>query len=188
MKRFSCVILFAFCLMAPGMATASEFPDQLGKLDTIYAELHQLDKSNWSITISMTNDENLVGLQLPMKMTSGLTRIVVDSIVYEGGRVADWAYLGKRADTAIQCVLLGMIANLGPSQKRLTPGSGRLATVFVSSIDDVPIDKLAVDTVTLSNISILAIADANQGTLPDTTSIGWDKRQLVPAWVIKKSK
>ncbi len=134
--------------------------DHFGKPDTVYAEVAKIDDHNWAITISCTNDEPVAGLAVPLKMTAGLTRIVADSAVYTGGRVEKFAYKAFRADTAIQCVLLGMVANLGPTDNVLAPGKGRLATVFVSSLDKKLIEKLAVDTTTLQpNNSLMIVAD-----------------------------
>jgi hypothetical protein len=92
-------------------------------------------------------------------MTAGLNRIVADSAIYTGGRVDHFAYKGFRADTAIQCVTLGLLANMGPSKNKLEPGQGRLVTVFVSSLEQKPIEKLVVDTTTTNpNNSLMVVA------------------------------
>ncbi len=176
-------------LVAVAAITASAQTDPFGKTDTVYAEVAKISENTWTITVSCSNDENIVGMSIPLKMTAGLNRIVADSAIYTGGRVSHFSYLGFRPDTAIQCVTLGMIANLAPTNKTLGPGSGRLVTVYVSSLEEKPIEKLEVDTTTThpSN-SLLAIADSLQGNPPDTTRIiDMAKRQIVPAFVMRRS-
>ena len=176
-------------LLAPMFASAQV--DHFGVVDTIYADVAKLNDFNWTITVSNTNDQSVVGLSVPLKMTAGLNRIIADSAVYTGGRVEKFAYKGFRADTAIQCVMLGMIANLGPTQIVLPSGNGRLVTVFVSSVENKPIEKLVVDTATLHpNNSLLVIADRSQlepeaDTVPVHMS---NKREISPALVARQEE
>ena len=176
-------------LLTPIFASAQV--DHFGAVDTIYADVARVDDYNWTITVSYTNDESVVGLSVPLKMTAGLNRIVADSAVYTGGRVEKFAYRGFRPDTAVQCVMLGMIANLGPTQNVLAPGSGRLVTVFVSSVDNKPIEKLAVDTATLQpNNSLLVVADRSQlDPEADTVPVHLSKRlEIIPAFVARQEE
>ncbi len=162
--------------------------DYFGKLDTVYADIAQIDKENWSVTVSYTNDEGVVALAVPLRLSAGTTRVLADSAVYTGGRVEDFAYKGFRADTAIQGVMLGMIANLARTNVVLAPGSGRLVTVFVSSIDGKPIEKLTVDTTTLyPNNSLMVVADRTElkddaDTVPANLS---KKLEINPAFVAR---
>lgn len=188
MKRLiSQLPIIALALLAPIVATAQT--DPFGKIDTVYAELSRIDSNVWTITVSYTNDEPVVGLSVPLKYNAGLVKLLADSAVYAGGRVEKFAYPGFRVDTAIQCFTLGMIANLGPTQNRLEPGSGRLVTVYLSSIDDLPIKKLVVDTTTThpSN-SLLVMTDSVIGTPPDTVRVAFEKRSIIPAFVVRQSK
>lgn len=163
--------------------------DNFGKPDTLFADLARLSDFSWTITISYTNDEAVVGLSIPFKMTAGRNLIVADSAIYAGGRVEHFAYPGFRCDTAIQCVTLGMIANLGPTRHRLEPGSGRLVTVYVSSLEDKPIENLIVDTTTTyPNNSLLVIVDSLQGNPPDTVRVEISKRELIPVWVVRNQE
>ncbi len=176
-------------LMAPMLVSAQV--DYFGKPDTVYADIAKIDNSNWTITVSYTNDESVIGLSVPLKMTAGLTRIVADSAVYTGGRVEKFAYKGFRPDTAIQSVMLGMIANIGPTHNMLTPGSGRLVTVYVSSVENKPIEKLAIDTTTLHpNNSLLVIADRSQlDEKADTVPVHMSKKlEIIPAFVAREEK
>lgn len=186
-------LLVAVCFLAGLLITplVSAQVDHFGKIDTIYADVAQIDDLNWTITVSYTNDETVDGMSIPLQMKAGLTRIVADSAVYTGGRVESFAYKGFRPDSAIQCVMLGMIANLGPTQNQLRPGSGRLVTVFVSSPDKKPIEDLKVDTTTLhpSN-SLLVVADRTQlDPDADTVPVHISKKlEIIPAFVARYEK
>ncbi len=189
MKPTLTAILFSVALLMPICALAQV--DAFGKPDTIYADIARIDDHHWTITVSYTNDESVAGLSIPLKMTAGLTRIIADSAVYTGGRVENFAYKGFRPDSAIQCVMLGMIASLGPPQIVLPAGNGRLVTVFVSSVDKKPIEKLEIDTTTLHpNNSLLVIADRSQldpdaDTVPPQLS---KKLEIIPAFVARQEK
>lgn len=171
-------------LLLPIVASAQV--DSFGHPDTLYAELAQIDAQNWSITVSLTNDEPVVALSVPFKMTAGPIRIVADSAIYNGGRVKHFDFKNYRPDTTIQCVTLGMIATLTPVHKFLEPGNGRLVTIFVSSLNGEAVEKLTIDTTTTSpNNSLMVVADIFQGT--DT--IGADDRErmkIYPVFVIKE--
>jgi hypothetical protein len=177
-----------FVLSIPLAVTAQV--DHFGALDTIYADVAKIDDHNWTITVSYTNDEPVSGLSIPLKMTAGMVRVVADSAVYTGGRVEKFALKVFRPDTAIQCVMLGMVANLGPTDIVLPPGKGRLVTVYVSSLDKKPIEKLAVDTTTLQpNNSLMVVADRIEleragDTIPPDQN---DKLQIFPAFVVKQA-
>jgi hypothetical protein len=189
MKRLGMVLgLFAMAALLPTGLTAQT--DAHGKPDTVYADLSRVDGSSWIITISYTNDEIIEGMTVPIRMTAGLTRIVADSAVYTGGRADHFALKAFRPDTAIQSFLLGLVANLAPTTHQLDPGRGRLATVFVSSIDDKPIDSLVVDTTTLPPHSqrLMAVAKTVQGVPPDTVSIDRDSLKIMPAFVVRYLK
>lgn len=162
------LLIMTVLIVLPGLVSAQV--DNFGVLDTLYAELNKIDSHNWSITVLYSNDQSVVGMSVPLKISAGDNRIVGDSAIYSGGRVEDFAVKTFRADTAIQCVTMGMIANMGPSNKTLLPGKGRLLTIFVSSLEGKPIEKLSVDTTTTSpNNSLLVIADRYQGgEKPDT--------------------
>jgi hypothetical protein len=137
--------------------------------------------------VSYTNDEPIIGLTVPLKMSAGLNRIVADSAVYTGGRVEHFSFKGFRPDTAVQCVLLGMVANLGPTDKRLEPGRGRLATIFVSSIQGSRVDSLYVDTATVSpsRQTLLTVRHDVMGEPPDTMRLTSAETRIVPVFVAR---
>ena len=107
MRLIANALICLTCLAAMPLAVQAQ-QHQFGAPDTIFADVSRINDVTMAVTISYFNDENVVGLQIPFKMNAGLNKIVADSAVYAGGRIAQakWAYSGFRPDTAIQCVLL----------------------------------------------------------------------------------
>ena len=183
------ITIVTLCFLLPAVSYAQT--DKYGKTDTLYADVEKIGENSWTITISLTNDEYIGGLSVPLKLSAGTVKIVGDSAVYTGGRVDHFTMKIFRPDTAIQCVTLGMVANLGPTNKTLAPGSGRLVTIYVSSLDGSPIEKLIVDTATTSpSNSLMIVADRIQQTdPPDTLPMGENKKQeIIPVFVIRTPK
>lgn len=190
MKTANVLMTCATLVLALAL-TAGAQTDHFGAADTVYAEVHNVNDMVWSVTINYTNDQNVVGLSIPFKMSSGTTRLVADSAVYTGGRVEHFDLKAFRPDTAIQCVTLGMIANMGPSDKVLAPGHGRIVTVFVSSLEDKPIEDITVDTTTTSpDNSLMVVADQMElkRMLEEEPSQLDERIQIFPAFVVRHSK
>ncbi|UCG63167.1 MAG: hypothetical protein JSV52_07770 [Candidatus Zixiibacteriota bacterium] len=171
---------------------ASAQTDGFGFLDTVYADVARVDDQNWSITVSYSNDQRIVGISIPLKFDAGDIPVVADSAIYMGGRAERFTYKGFRADTADQCVTLGLIANMGPTNNTLLPGRGRIVTVFVSSIDaGASVENLKVDTTTTHpGNSLSMVADRVQPDLgADTIPIeNYRIRQIRPVWIVRKSQ
>jgi len=179
--------LIIVALILPVAASAQI--DLFGKLDTVYVDVARVDDLTWTLTVSFTNDEVVEGLSVPLKLSAGTNRVIADSSIYTGGRVDHFTLKAARADTAIQCITLGMVANLGPTNNSLPVGSGRLVTVFVSSLDKKPIEKLQVDTTTTHpNNSLMVVANRSNWGEHSLDTITVEKRQeleILPAFVVR---
>lgn len=165
--------------------------DLFGNLDTVYADVDKVNEKVWRITVSVANDQDIEGLSVPLRYSAGdNNKVVADSAVYTGGRVDDFDLKAFRCDTAIQAVTLGMVANLGPTKKKLAPGHGRLVSVFISSLDDKPIEKLTVDTTTThpNNFLMIVASRSNWGEHKlDTIPIEKRKElEIYPAFEARK--
>lgn len=154
--------------------------------DTVYAEINRIDKSNWSVTITVFNDAPLAGLQIPIRYKGGNVQMVADSAVFAGSRVSDWDMSQFRCDTAIQAFRILLVANMGPTQKKLIPGSGRITTVFISSLEDEPVENLTIDTTTINDLNLLFVADMNQTKNGKPMTVDPARREIRPAWVVRK--
>lgn len=186
-NKLTLIALALFLLPMISMAQTDHF----GTTDTMYADLAKIDDHNWTITINYTNDEWVEALSLPFQMDAGETRVVGDSAVYTGSRVEHFDFKGFRADSAIQCVTMGIMANMGPAVNGLPPGNGRLVTIFVSSLDDKPIEKLTIDsTTTHPSNSLMTMAQTVQlsdppDTIPDSD---FEKLTIVPVFIVRQVK
>ena len=177
----------AMLILASGSLFAQS--DPFGALDTLFAGADQIDDENWMVTLSLFNDEKIVALSIPLKFDAGPNNhVVVDSVVYTGGRAEHFTFKVFRADTTAQSVTMGLIANMGPTDKTLHPGNGRIASVFVSSLEGVFISSLEVDTTTTSpSNSLMAVADRIQGgNYPDTISSFGNSREIRPVFIIRQ--
>lgn len=180
------VLVLILTVAGPVMAQVDNF----GVLDTVYAEASRIDEHNWAVTVSFVNDEKVVGLSIPLKLDAGESNpVVADSAVYLGGRVNHFIFKGFRADTTEQCVTMGLIANMGPTNYTLEPGRGRIATVFVSSLEKKPIENLTVDTTTTRpQNTLMMIADRIQGE-DNSDTLGIANRRILeirPAFVFRE--
>ncbi len=179
------LILFCFALILPALLVADPI-DNFGMIDTLYAKIQKLNSSSWIIILSFTNDENITAFSIPLKVTSGSTKIIVDSAIFKGGRAERFPYKGFRPDDS--GVTLGLIANIG-SGISIPPGKGKIVTLYFSSPDNTPIDFLDVDTTTTHpNNRLMVIADRVQGSENQDTIID-DERDILkiyPHFVVIK--
>ena len=185
---FSCLLALPLAAQTPKEPVALN-PDPYGAKDTVFAEVAMIDDTHASVTLSYFNDEEIVGLAVPLKMSAGLNKLVADSAIFTGGRVEGWSFLKFRPDTAVQCVTVGMIANMGPTNYKMSPGMGRVATVFISSLEGKKIEDLVIDTTTTYPTNYLqSVTDMVIGTPPDTIRPDFDQRQFTPVWVVRYTK
>ena len=184
---FKQFLIISMILLCPVLIFAQK--DNLGTTDTLYAEVAKINDLNWAVTFSYVNDEPIIAMSVPFKMTAGPNRIVADSVVYVSGRVDSFAVKTFRADTAIQCVTLGFIANLGPTNHNMAPGKEAFAKVFVSSLEEKPIEMLKVDTTTTSpNNSLLFIAETPPDIPMDSTKLVMEKTTIIPVFKVREPK
>jgi len=143
MKLFLSVFM-VLLMSLPALAQKDEF----GKIDTILAESYKIDDTNWAVNVNIYNDEEILAISLPLKLDAGKTKVFADSTVFKGGRADHFRVKNARPDTMTQCVTIGLINDIGVSVPPMSPGRGRVATIFVSSTDGTTIDYLNVDTTT----------------------------------------
>jgi hypothetical protein len=165
-------LTFALILVAAAGIWGQE--DNYGKIDTIFAETYKIDANNWAINVSMFNDEEILAMSIPLTYSDEKNRLVADSTVFKGGVAEEFRVKYARVDTATQCVTIGLINDVGVSVPPIPPGKGRVATIFISSLDKKPIKALKIDTVTTPPGNDLRLV------MPPTEGI-------VPAFIIMES-
>ncbi|MCX6826691.1 MAG: hypothetical protein NTV06_05420 [candidate division Zixibacteria bacterium] len=161
------LIFFIIALLVLISSNLVAQEDKFGAIDTIYVEPYKIDTQHWGINISMFNDEDIIGICIPLKLKAENNRVVADSTIFTGGRAESFRVKIVRTDTAKQCVTIGLIADLGVSVPPMAPGKGRIATVFVSSLDNNNIISLEVDSITTTpNNSLQLIKAPSDGIIP----------------------
>lgn len=132
--------------LAAGNLAAQD--DKYNKVDTLFVEPYQIDAGNWAVNVHIFNDEEIMALSIPLIFSAGKTKVVADSTIFKGGLVEAWRVKQARVDTSTQCLTIGLINDVGVSVPPLSPGQGRIATIFVSGLDGGNVDMLKVDTTT----------------------------------------
>lgn len=175
------IILFAIGMMLLTGGLYAQV-DNAGALDTMYLEPYQIDAKNWAVNVSLFNDEEILAISLPVTFSAGKTKIVADSTIFTGGRADHFRLKTARADTASQCLTIGLIWDLGVSVPPMSPGNGRIATIFISALDGSDItEPLKIDTTTTSPSNSL------QMVMPSTKD-GGQAEEIIPALVIKPAE
>ncbi|HHI02061.1 MAG TPA: hypothetical protein ENL22_00900 [candidate division Zixibacteria bacterium] len=169
------IILFALGMMLLTGGLYAQV-DNAGAVDTMYLEPYQIDAKNWAVNVSLFNDEEIIAISLPVIFSAGTTKIVADSTVFTGGRVDHFRIKTARVDTTAQCLTIGLIWDLGVSVPPMAPGTGRIATIFISALDGSDItESLKIDTTTTNPNNSL------QMVMPDV-------KEVIPALVIKPAE
>lgn len=174
-----------FALFLPALLVADPI-DNFGLIDTLYAKITNINNSVWSVVISFTNDEYVTAFSIPLKVTSGSTKIIADSAIFTGGRAEKFPYKGFRPDDS--GFTLGLIANIG-SRISIPPGNGKIVTIYFSSPDNMPIDFLDVDTtITPPNNKLMVIADQIQGNEDQDTILDGERDyfKIYPHFIVIK--
>jgi hypothetical protein len=130
------------------LSIMAQVDDKFGAIDTIFAEPYQINARNWAINVSMFNDEEIVAISVPLTFSAGTNRVVADSTIFAGGRAEQFRVKYAVPDTASQTLTIGLLADIGVSVPPIAPGKGRIATIFISSLDAKDIVTLKVDSTT----------------------------------------
>jgi hypothetical protein len=174
-KKSLLISAIVILLLMSGNLLAQD--DKYGEIDTLYAVSYpNEDGKTWTIDVSMFNDDSILALSVPLTLSAGKNRVVVNSWSFEGGVVEDFRVKHVRVDTATQCVTLGLINDVGVSVPPIPPGKGLIAKLFITSLDNKKIESLKVDTTTTppSN-NLQLVKPPTEGIIPAFVSIVQEK-------------
>jgi len=135
--------------------------DPLGKIDTVTLVVDNPAEGQWVISAHVWNDEEIAAIDIPIKFTAGIARLMVDSISYAGTRMEYFAQKYNPIDTAKQIMHFGGFAYMGPDKPPMAPGSGEVARVYISATGDKKPGVFAVDTTFMEPNSTLMLVDKN---------------------------
>lgn len=149
------VLMATLALSAAGWAQN----DPVGKTDTVTLVVETIQPGKWVITASVWNDEELGGIDVPLKYTAGVATLGVDSVVFTGTRMETFAKTYDQVDTVNQTMHFGGFPYMAPNQPPLAPGSGEMARIYISVTGDKKPSAFAVDTTTMKPNNSLMLVD-----------------------------
>jgi len=112
-----------------------------GILDTVrVSTVSGTPGSQVVLTVTGFNDEDLAGIQAPLKFSS--SSVIIDSVSFTGSRLSGASTLPVSIDNATQKVVFGAVYFAGP----LSAGDGLFARIFLTIKPTVVAETVAVDT------------------------------------------
>ena len=136
--------------------------DTLGVVDSLHiGHVTASPGRQVKLPIWVTNDIELISLTVPVVYPS--SRLLADSVTFEGGRISHFGVLNPIIDQAqgriqISCLQFGT--------RGLLPGSGQIAWIhFTISNDAIPGDSYPVDTGYVNDQSKLLFVGGSDGSL-----------------------
>jgi hypothetical protein len=143
LAKLTVLTVAVVCLAA---ASASAQNDPFGKTDTLTLAVQDMGNNSWMVTGYLWHDEDLAALDVPIKYTAGIAKLMVDSVSFEGGRMDYFAMKQHQVDTTGQTMHIGGFAYLGSDKPPLAPGNGEMFKIYFSTIGDKKAGVFAVDT------------------------------------------
>jgi len=130
--------------------------DEYGDLDTVTIEILPSGGDQWQAVVSLTNDESVAAITLPLICTPGFSSYRLDSASYTDLRTAYFALKTFFPDTTRSTILIGLISDLGAGLPPLEPGSGPIARLFFTAMDGAT-GSLGVDTTFIRPHNVLQL-------------------------------
>jgi hypothetical protein len=135
-RGFALTMILALMFMFSSFAFAQR--DPFGKPDTCRIITFQDEKKNppqdtevvVMASVSVFNDEELVGMTLPFSFGNGKTPIRCDSVKFNKTRVEYFQMKTQFVDTVKQTVLLGLLPDLAGQEPPLGKGDGEVARIY----------------------------------------------------------
>ena len=168
MKLFT-AILTAGLVMASGIVFAQA--DPIGAVDTVTLYVETLAEGKWKISAHVFNDENIAGIDIPIKYTAGIAKLKVDSVSFIGTRMENFDMKSTPIDTAGQMMRFGGLAYMSPNKPPMKPGNGEIARIYISTIGGKKPGPFAVDTTTFPPAVKMMLVDENAKPLTPALKI-----------------
>lgn len=168
-----------FVLMATLILSAAVWAqnDPIGKTDTVTLVVETIQPGKWVITTHVWNDEDLGGVDIPIKYTAGVATLKVDSVAYSGTRMEKFAKTYEQIDTTNQMMHFGGFPYMAPNQPPMPPGNGEMARVYISVTGDKKPSAFAVDTTTMKPNNSLMLVDKDAKIIKPVLKIVYADKQ-----------
>ncbi len=179
-RRFAVILVLAATLALSAAGWAQN--DPIGKTDTVTLVVETIQPGKWVITTSVWNDEELGGIDVPIKYTAGIATLGVDSVVFTGTRMEKFAKTYNQVDTVNQMMHFGGFPYMSPNQPPMPAGDGEMARVYISVTGDKKPSAFAVDTTTMKpNNSLMLVDKSAKIIIPAVKIVYADKQKTEEA-------
>ncbi|GAB4323042.1 MAG: hypothetical protein Kow0074_14960 [Candidatus Zixiibacteriota bacterium] len=169
-----CTSLLLLALVSAASAQPPTAPhDEYGILDTVSITVTHRGGDQWIAEVELTNDENIAAVTLPLSWRPGTEKFRIDSANYKDLRTSYFALKTFFPDTTKGTILIGLISDLGTGIPPLDPGSGPIARLYFTSIDD-SANTLSIDTTFIRPHNVLQLVTP-------------DVRAILPAFETRKA-
>jgi len=106
------------------------------------------DNRTVTVPLSITNDDNLMAIDIPLRFSDGVT---LKEVNFENTRVSYFDLKVARIDNVNKTVVIGLVSQLSPTRKpELSAGTGPVANL-VFEVTDPAASALSLETVKLEN-------------------------------------
>jgi hypothetical protein len=138
MKRVS-VIAILLCILVPIAVSAAD----MGKRDILkFGEAEWISENEITVPVSITNQENLMALDIPFEWPDGVT---LTDVSFVNTRVEDFDVKIANIDEANRRLLVGLIAMVYGPKETLPPGDGVIAQMTFT-VDDPTLDEFEISS------------------------------------------
>jgi hypothetical protein len=136
MKRVS-VIAILLCFLIPAVVGAAD----LGKRDIFtFGEAKWISDNEVTVSISVTHDENLVAMDIPLEWSKGVT---LTNVSFANTRVDYFDAKIANIDEENSRVLIGLISMVYERKDELKPGDGVIAELTFR-VDDATLEQFEI--------------------------------------------
>jgi hypothetical protein len=156
MKRFGIITVILVV-----MVCATAFG---AKVNSIAAEKAVLDAENVIIPLELKNENAMIGLDLPLQFTEGVT---LKEVIFEGTRSENFDFRHATIDNDNHTVIIGMIPMVFGENTDLTPGDGIIANL-VFTVEDQSVKEIelsAIEIKTPSHSPMFIYTDESTGEM-----------------------
>lgn len=130
-KGLVTALLSAALLVAPEWAGGQSPNVASGYIVSVNVEA--VDSVHWEAAVDLVNPGPVAALTLPLRWGSGRSTLRIDSAEYRGLRTEYFALKTFRVDSTKQCVLIGLISDLGGNLPPLEPGEGTIVRLHFTT-------------------------------------------------------
>jgi hypothetical protein len=137
MRRISVIAILACFLIVPALVSGAD----MGKRDVFrFGDAEWISQNEVKVPVSISHDENLVAMDIPLEWSKGVTLTKVD---FDETRVGYFDAKIANIDEENSQVLIGLISMVYGPKEALAAGEGKIADLTFR-IDDVTLEEFEI--------------------------------------------